>query len=104
MYVEREPYMFVVVPGYICFLLGVLLIKSKLDIRDVNFQMEKFVTLNPSAPLILVSIGFIAPVLGRFMPLSLNFVFFLLGSLKFIGAALWLFKPNSKNVDITVFL
>lgn len=95
MYVEREPYMFVVVPGFLAFMLGVLLVKKKLDILEVNHEMEQFVAANPKAPIWLVIFGFVTSVIGAFMPPSLQFVFFLLGNLKFIGVALWLFKPQS---------
>jgi hypothetical protein len=95
MYVDREVYMAIIVPGFLCFLLGVLLYKSKLSIALVNEQMGDFVKKNPGAPLILVIIGFISPFVGRFMPASLMFVFFLLANLKFIGAALWLFRQGS---------
>lgn len=95
MYVEREAYMSVVVPGFLSFMLGILLIKSKLNIEEVNKQMERFVLTFPKAPVILVGIGFLSPIVGRFAPGSLSFVFFLLGNMKFIGAALWLFQPES---------
>ncbi len=107
MYVERETYMSVVVPGFLFFLVGVLLFKSKLDIEEVNRQMEKFVISNPKAPIILVGIGFLSPIFGRFTPGSLAFVFYLLGNLKFIGAALWLFQPASSRKWLatgTIFL
>lgn len=94
MYVEREPYMAVVVPGFFSFVLGALLIGSKLDIEEVNKQMERFVLAFPKAPLIMVGIGFLSPFMARFAPPVLAFVFFLLGNLKFIGAALWLFQPE----------
>jgi hypothetical protein len=59
--------------------------------------MAYFLMKNPRAPLILVGIGFISPFIQGFAPAAIGFVFYLTSNLKYIGAALWLFKPQSKN-------
>ena len=97
MYVDRGSYMSVIVPGFLCFTIGILLIQSRLDIRVVNSKMERFVLSNPNAPILLVGIGFVSPIMGQLVPTSLAFVFFLLGNLKYVGALLWLFKPGSSK-------
>jgi hypothetical protein len=97
MYVEREPYMAIVVPGFFAFMLGVMLIKKEMNIADISKKMAHFVMKNPRAPLILVGIGFISPFIQGFAPAVIGFVFYLTSNLKYIGAALWLFKPHSKN-------
>ncbi len=93
MYVDRIEYMGVVVPGFLCFTVGALLVKNELNIGLASNQMQKFVELNPSAPLILVVIGLISPFIASVVPAVIGFVFYLTGSLKFIGGALWLFQP-----------
>ncbi len=104
MYVDREAYMSIIVPGFLCFMLGVLVIKSKLKISEVNSVLEKFVVDNPKAPVVLVIIGFLSPIIGKFTPMALSFLFFLLGNLKFIGVALWLFQPENNRKWIVTFL
>ena len=104
MYVEREQYMAIVVPGFLAFLLGVLLIKKDMNIEVVSKQMANFVMNNHRAPLILVGIGFISPFVQRFTPPEIGFVFYLTSSLKYIGAALWLFQLQSARKWIATFV
>lgn len=95
MYVEREQYMSIVVPGLLAFIFGVLIFKKDMNTVEVGRQMTNFVLKNPKAPLILVGIGLISPFIQRFAPLAIGFVFYLMANLKYIGAALWLFQPKS---------
>ncbi len=95
MYVEREQYMSIVVPGFLAFLIGVMLIKRDINTEEVSRQMANFVLKNPKAPLILIGIGLVSPFIQSFAPPAIGFVFYLLSNLKYIGAALWLFQPHS---------
>lgn len=97
MYVEREQYMGIVVPGLLAFALGLALLNPRYDFERINRSLGKLMAARPNYPVYLILIGFVAPIIGAYLPPAMRFIFFLLGNFKFIGAALWLFQPGSKR-------
>ena len=95
MYVEREEYMGVVVPGILSFALGISIVYSRYNFDRINFALERFTHLYPKLPYYLISIGLLTPYLSAVAPSVFAFVFFLLGNFKFIGVVLLLFQPHS---------
>jgi len=105
MYVDRELYMSTVVPGLLAYALGILLFYPKYSFSMVNEALEKITLSNPGFPIYLIIIGFIAPLVGSYLPPAFAFVVFLLGNFKFVGAVLWLFRPGeNRKWWITIIL
>lgn len=95
MYVGRDEYMSIVVPGLLAFAAGITILYPRYNFDRINLALEKFTFRYPSVPIYLILFGVILPVFGRFVPPVLAFVVYLLGNFKFIGAVLLLFQPRS---------
>ena len=83
MYVEELEYMNVVVP---CFLIFVVV--TLFGTTNKRFETEKaklFLKNHPQLPFVLIFVGFLSSLTGRYTPGSLGFVFYLLGLTKYVG-------------------
>ncbi|MEM9678888.1 MAG: hypothetical protein AAF901_01080 [Bacteroidota bacterium] len=94
MYVDENAYMSLVVPGVICFSLGVLFFKRRVSFIEVNQRLERYVLSYPRSPYILIVIGLFATYTSGSIPLAFRFIFYLLQSFQFAGVALLIFLPD----------
>lgn len=98
MYVSESEYMSVIVPLFLAFILPYYILNKyykqplNLDIEDLN-----------NVAIVLILIGFLSNILGRLLPSSLAFVFFLLGNLIYVGTGIILIKKD-KRYNIVAFL
>ncbi|HEX5170356.1 MAG TPA: hypothetical protein VFW11_14360, partial [Cyclobacteriaceae bacterium] len=95
MYVGRDEYMSIVVPGLLAFALGISLLYPKYNFDRVNMALERFTFKYRNVPVYLIVIGVVFPLFRAFAPPTLSFILFLFGNFKFIGAVLLLFQPHS---------
>lgn len=95
MYVDRDEYMGIVVPGVIFFALGISLVYPKYDFNRINAALERFTFYYPKVPIYLVLMGVGVPLFNAFIPSVLGFAVFIIGNFKFIGVVLLLFQPRS---------
>lgn len=84
------------IPAVLSFIIGLHLNANKLNGEVVHEQgIIMFVEKNPKLPYIFIISGFLASVLSAYVGAELKFVFYLLGSFKFIGLFL-LILGNTK--------
>jgi hypothetical protein len=102
MKVPEETYFSYVIPAVLCFIFGLHLNAGKLKGEVIDENMVKdFSERQPDLPYIFIAIGFFASLLATWSPANIStsdavaesgggggliFVFYLLGSLKYIGA------------------
>ena len=102
MYQMRIPelqYFQYVIPAVVCFILG-------LHINSGNYRgevvsrkgIELFIQQNPKLPYMFIILGFLASVIAGYFGSELAFVFYLLGSFKFIGLFLLLLSARQIKV------
>ena len=97
MYVEKEQYMDIVVPGTASFILGILIMYPKLSIAEVDKSIRKIADEQPKIAYFFIVTGFVVPFAQPVIPAMFGFVIYLLSSLKYVGIALLLFRKNSRQ-------
>jgi hypothetical protein len=104
MKVSSDIYFSYIIPIYLAFSLGLnAFIKSKklkIDLRSIN----QFFNQNKIFPYILISIGLVFTLVIPFLPSALQFVAYLLSSLKFIGVFIFLLSKSNKSNKIILFV
>jgi hypothetical protein len=86
MKIPEADYFAYAIPAVFLFILGLHINAGKLNGEIVDEQkITLFVQKNPKLPYIFIILGFLTSVLSGFFGSELAFVFYLLGSFKFIG-------------------
>lgn len=94
MYVNEEEYMNLVVPSLYLFAVPVYYFSNKINYIAFLNRIQYIGLTNKTAVYLIIA-GFIADIGAQFIPFTLNFIFFLLSSVKFVGV-LFLFYSKSK--------
>lgn len=104
MKVSSDIYFSYIIPIYLAFSLGLnTFIKSnKLKVNLDSFN--QFYNQNKFFPYILISIGLFFSLLIPYSPSSLQFIAYLLSSLKFIGVFILLFSDSNKSNKIIILV
>lgn len=104
MKVSSDIYFSFIIPIYLAFSLGLnTFIKS--NKLKVNLDLiNQFYNQNKFFPYILISIGLIFTLLISYLPSALQFVAYLLSSLKFIGVFIFLLSESNKSNKIIIFV
>lgn len=95
MYVEEDTYMSFVVPGTLVFILAILIKYPTQDLNRINNYLKNLADTLPRLAYYLMIIGFVSDFVRPILPNNVAFIFYLFSNLKFLGAALLLFKPKS---------
>ncbi|SDB65091.1 hypothetical protein SAMN03097699_3046 [Flavobacteriaceae bacterium MAR_2010_188] len=103
MYVDSESYFSFVVPGVLMFLLPIILLRKRIDLRRLSIELKKITAQNRKLPWILISIGLISSLLSGFVPGSLGFVFFLMSQFKYIGL-IYMFFSDTKYDNYVLYI
>ncbi len=89
MYWMRIPelqYFEYVIPAVVLFIIGLHINSSNYKGEVVDKEkVELFIQRNPKIPYLFIVIGFLASVVAGYFGSELGFIFYLLGSFKFIG-------------------
>jgi hypothetical protein len=86
MRVSETEYFSYVIPAVVLFILGLHINAGKLNGEVVNQQrVRQFVEKNPKIPYLFIIIGFLSSIISVLFSSEISFVFYLLGSFKFIG-------------------
>lgn len=97
MQVPAVEYFSYAIPSVCSFIIGLHLFAGNLDGEVINEErIKKFVQNNLKIPYIFIILGFLASVISTFFSSEFGFVFYLLGSFKFIG--LFLLILGSKQL------
>ncbi len=91
MYVPEHQYMSVVVPLYFAFVIPYYFI-TYFKPTPLNLNVESY---NNHA-VAFITIGFLSTSLGKFLPQSLAFIFYLLSNLIYVGASIILIQKSRK--------
>lgn len=104
MKVSSDIYFSFIIPIYLAFSLGLnTFIKS--NKLKVNLDLiNQFYNQNRFFPYILISIGLIFTLLISYLPSALQFIAYLLSSLKFIGVFIFLLSESNKSNKIIIFV
>lgn len=86
MKVSESVYFSYAIPAVVCFILGLHLFAGRLkgEIVDIE-RVTEFVTKYTLIPYVLIVIGFFSSIISEMFSTDFNFVFYLLGSFKFVG-------------------
>jgi hypothetical protein len=99
MRIPESEYFTYAIPAVISFILGLHIWAGKLKGEIINEkQIELFVNKIPSLPYWLIGIGFISSIVAGLFSEDFTFIFYLLGSLKFIGLFLLIIGTNELKV------
>lgn len=94
MYVDESNYMGFIVPAYIAFVLTVLKKKSiELFKSDKQKLLSQYFI---KSGFLIFSIGIIAEILKNIAPLSLSFLFYILGNFKYVGTIILFYSGERK--------
>lgn len=86
MRIPESEYFSYVIPAVVLFILGLHILAGRYKGEIVDQKsVEQFVKKNPRLPYIFIGIGLLASVVSGYFSSQLAFVFYLLGSFKFIG-------------------
>ena len=87
MQIPEAEYFSYVIPAVICFIAGLHLWSQKLkgEVLDID-RIKAFINEKKTLPYIFIAIGFVSSIIADFFSSQLAFVFYLLGSFKYIGA------------------
>lgn len=87
MQIPESQYFEYVIPAVICFILGLHIFSNRLSgERPQQDMIAFFADTHKEIIYILIGVGFVASILADLFSADLAFVFYLLGSFKFIGA------------------
>ena len=99
MKIPEATYFGYAIPAVLSFILGLHLFAEKLNGEIVNEKgIILFVDKNPKLPYIFIIIGFVASITSSLFGSDLAFIFYLLGSFKFIG--LFLLILGSRSIKV----
>lgn len=99
MKIPESQYFAYAIPAVIFFIIGLHISAGKYKGEIIDKKViELFVKKNPGLPYVFIVLGFFASVLSGFFSSDLAFVFYLLGSFKFIG--LFLLVLGSKQLKL----
>jgi len=94
MYVDELYYMNYVVPGTLFFTIAVLINYPKYDLKKIDLYLREVADKLPNVAYFLIFIGIVSDFTRSSMPAFLQFVFYLLANLKYIGAVLILYRSK----------
>ena len=99
MRIPESDYFAYAIPAVVSFILGLHIWAGNLKGEIVNEkQIEFFVNKNPSLPYWFIGIGFVSSIVAGLFSEDFTFVFYLLGSLKFIGLFLLVIGGNELKI------
>ena len=102
MKINPSHYFSMAVPGMFCFFIGMRVFKTRIFvINDSKFRTD--VIKNESLLLRFVIFGFLIRLTSGFLPPEIDFIIYLLSSLRFVGVFA-LFKLDSKKYSILLWL
>lgn len=93
MKIPEAEYFSYAIPAVILFILGLHINAGQLKGEFVDKdRVSEYVVKNPKIPYVFIIIGFLSSVISVFFSSEISFVFYLLGSFKFIGLFLLIFS------------
>jgi hypothetical protein len=99
MKIPEGPYFSYVIPAVVAFIIALHINAGKYKGEIVNEERVRlFVDKNPILPYYFIAIGFVASIVSGFFSSDLAFVFYLLGSFKFVG--LFLLVMGTKQLKL----
>jgi hypothetical protein len=99
MKIPENEYFAYSIPAVLLFIFGLHVYAGKLKGEIINKEnIEKFVNNNPTLPYWFIGIGFVTSIISAFFASELAFVFYLLGSFKFIGLFLLVIGTNDLKI------
>jgi len=98
MAVDEKQYMNFVVPACYALVIGLYLpLSSNRIVGEIQFdRIRDFVKDHPKLAYVLIGMGLFFSAIRKFMPGSLEFFFFLLGNMQFVGLFLLMLTPKAK--------
>ena len=104
MQIPEAEYFSYVIPAVICFILGLHVSSKRLRGEFIDGDIIKsFTERKKELPYILIAIGFVASLMSEFFSSDLAFVFYLLGSFKYVGAFMLIYgNVNLKIIPLIV--
>jgi len=98
MAVDEKQYMNFIVPACYALVIGLYLpLSSNRIVGEIQFdKVREFVSDKPKLAYILIGMGLFFNAIRKFMPGSLEFFFFLLGNMQFVGLFLLMLTPAAK--------
>lgn len=94
MYVPEDTYMAYAVPCVLAMQLGISIFNQSVSLPELEAKVRKISCQFPSLSYWLIAVGFMSTVVGKFLPASLGFVFYLFSNIRYIGIMYLLFSNS----------
>lgn len=92
-------------PAVSLFIIGLHVTAAQLKGEVLNVkEISKFVESSGNLPYIFVAVGFLSSFVAGFFGAELAFVFYLLGSFKYIGGFMIILSPKQEKLWITILI
>lgn len=104
MKVSSQEYFSFLIPVFLAFSVGFSVYNRKYSIKINRKNIDLWCIQNPKMPYYLIGIGFLASFSSSFLPTSLVFVFYLLGSFKYIGLFVLLLSYQTFKVKLLIVI
>lgn len=105
MRIPEASYFQYAIPAVILFILGLHVTAGKLKGEVLNVkEISKFVEGSGNLPYVFVAVGFLSTYVAGFFGSELAFVFYLLGSFKYIGGFMVILSPKQEKLWVTVLI
>jgi hypothetical protein len=104
MKVNSDTYFTFMIPVFIAFAFGFNMFCKKYSLRPSRQYIDQWVVQNPKMPYYFIGIGFLSSLISPFFPASLAFVFYLLGSFKYIGLFALLLSYQTLKIKLLILI
>lgn len=104
MKVNSEEYFSFLIPVFIAFSLGFNVYCKKYSLKINRQQIDKWCMQNPKIPYYFIVIGFITSYTFSFLPSSLVFLAYLMGSFKYIGLFILLLSYKTLKIKLMALI
>ena len=101
---SSDAYFSFMIPVFITLSLGFNVYCKKYSLQPSRPNIDQWVVQNPKMPYYFIGIGFIASFISPFFPSSLAFVFYLLGSFKYIGLFALLLSYQKLKIKLLIVI
>jgi len=106
MAIDEKQYMNFTVPACYAFVIGLYIpLSSNRIVGEIQFEsIREYVKPQPNLAYLLIGLGLFFNIMRKFLPESLEFFFFLLGNMQFVGLFLLMLTPDAKLFGIVMFI
>jgi hypothetical protein len=104
MKVNSDTYFTFLIPVFIAFAFGFNVYCKKYSLKPSRQNIDQWVVQNPKTPYYFIGFGILSSLISPFFPVSLSFVFYLLGGFKYIGLFALLLSYQTLKIKLLLLI